>query len=416
MKHSAVQRGAGVVKHSPVCAGQRSGVKCQAWARLRYSFGVRALIGSYSIPSLWTGTPLGHGAGIVGVTGTATASAGPSTGATPSMGSGTEFTLAATHVWAENETNPSFLALAADGAVWAITEPERGGELLRFAPGREGWPSTTAPARIATGADAPCHLALGTGTGGPGSSAAPAVVFVSHYHGGVVTAIVCGAAGDPERVAETITLPDHGIGWDRSGSRSRPHSVLVLPGGEHFLVADCGRDLVALYAWDQSAETADLLDVLVLASGTGPRHLTRRAASETIYVSNQERGGVSVVTLEARRLRLRATVPGPGLGRERPVPSEIALHPDNASLVLANRVDDSLTVYAIAADGSLAERATVDSCGMNPRHFAFTPDGAALLVAHQDSDELVAFGWEGGLPVDPIRIPISTPTAVLFLR
>lgn len=380
---------------------------------------MRALIGSYSIPSPWTGTPLGHGAGIVGVADTASASQGTSLGATSSPGSGTECRLAPTRVWAETEINPSFLALAADGAVWAVTEPEHGGELLRFAPDADGWPSSAAPARIATGADAPCHLALAGGTGGSGSSAAPSAVFVSHYHGGVVTAIACDAAGEPTRVATTITLPDRGKGWDRSGSRSRPHSVLVLPGGEHFLIADCGRDTVALYAWDQGAETAELLDALPLAPGTGPRHLARHTATGAIYVSNQERGGVSVVEVELRgqpSLHLRATVPGPGLGRERPVPSEIAVHPDGGSVVLANRVDNSLTVYAIAADGSLAERATVDSGGRNPRHFAFTPDGAALIVAHQDSDELVAFRWEGGLPAAPIRIPIATPTSVLFLR
>ena len=382
---------------------------------MRYSFGVRVLLGSYSVPSPWTATPLGHGAGIVGLA----SAAGVRSGGGSPTGARAGSTLTRTGVWAASEINPSFLALAADGAVWAVTEPEQGGELLRFAPGRGGWPSTAAPARVTTGADAPCHLALGnpntTGGVGSGAAAPPAVVFVSHYHGGVVTAIVCDAAGLPERVAETITLPERGSGWDRSASRSRPHSVLVLPGSDGFLVADCGRDLIALCTWDRAAETATLRDVLALAPGTGPRHLARHAASGTLYASNQERGGVTVFTRENGRLRLREHVPGPGRGRARPVPSEIAVHPDGSSVVLANRVDDSLTVYAIAKDGGLTERVTVDSCGGTPRHFAFTPDGAALLVAHQDSDELVVFRWEDGRPVDPSRTPVATPTAVLAL-
>ncbi|RZT62631.1 lactonase family protein [Leucobacter luti] len=369
---------------------------------------MRALIGSYSVPSPWAGAPGAHGDGIVGVdTGAGAASAeSASLGPAPTPA----LDAAAAGGWRAAERNPSVLALAADGAVWAVTEPERGGEVLRYAAGHGGWPAQAPPARVATGSDAPCHLAL-----------APGLALVSHYYGGAVAAIACDAAGVPVRLAATITLPERGAGWDRSRRRSRPHAVLVLPDGAHFLVADCGRDLLALFRWDRELAAAELRAALPLAPGTGPRHLARHPASGAVLVSNQGSGGVTVVEVSPgpggapAGLRVRQTVAGAGLGRERPVPSEIAVHPGGAAAVLANRSDNSLTVYAVSASGELTERATVDSRGENPRHFAFSPDGTALWVAHQDSDEVTAFGWVGGLPVDPIRIPVATPTAVLFV-
>ncbi|WP_164512898.1 lactonase family protein [Leucobacter chromiireducens] len=359
---------------------------------------MRALIGSYSAPSPWAGAPGAHGDGLIGI----------------DLGAGSAGHPGAVVGWAAAELNPSFLVRAADGAVWAITEPERGGELLRFAANTgantDGWPSQAAPARVATGSDAPCHVAL-----------TPGVAFVSHYHGGTVAAIACDAAGDPARLAATITLPERGDGWDRGDKRSRPHAVLVLPDGVHLLVADCGRDLIALLRWDPAREAAELRAVLPLPPGTGPRHLARHPTSGAVLVSNQGSGGITVLEVSdapgnARAgLRVRQTVAGPGLGRACPVPSEVAVHPAGTAAVLANRGDNSLTVYAIAADGELTERATVDSRGDNPRHFAFSPDGETLWVAHQDSDDLTVFAWRDGLPSDPIRIPIATPTAVCVL-
>ncbi|MBN9612227.1 MAG: beta-propeller fold lactonase family protein [Actinobacteria bacterium] len=359
---------------------------------------MQMLIGSYSILSPWAGAPSAHGAGIVA------ASLHAQTGMRDQYP-------------ARFEVNPSFLALDEGGRhVWAITEPERGGELLRFPLTADGVLADGDPARIATGADAPCHVALG-----------PGVALVSHYHGGVVSVVVRDALGAPDRVAQLISLPAAGEGWNRSGAVSRPHAAMFLPGGEAFVVADCGRDLVVLYGWDRAIGRAELLHALPLAEGSGPRHLAWHAGSSTILVSNQESGGVTVLRVaglggagtdggtEPLELRVRQVLSGAGIGRDRTVPSEIAVHPGGEYAVLANRRDDSLTVYGIGSDGTLAELGSYDAGGCNPRHFAFAPDGSALVVAQQDSDELTVFRWAADRPVDPVPIAVATPTAVLFV-
>lgn len=353
---------------------------------------MQVLVGSYSIPSPWASAPSAHGAGIVAMS--------FDQGDEPGDGPGLLVDGAPRF-----EVNPSFLALDESGAgVWAVTEPERGGELLRFGLDPRGGLAAAPPVRIDTGSDAPCHVALG-----------PGAALVSHYHGGVVSVVARDASGAPERLAQSIALPEAGEGWDRRDAVSRPHAAMFLPGGATFAVADCGRDLVALYRWDRAAGRAELRQTVPLEPGTGPRHLAWHAGSRSILVSNQNGGGVTVLGAAGARLEVRQVLPGRGLGRRPVVPSEIAVHPGGAHAVLANRGDDSLTVFDIDARGALTERLSVDSGGRGPRHFAFSPDGSALLVAHQDSDEATAFRWERGQPADPVSVAVATPTAVLIV-
>lgn len=344
---------------------------------------MRIAIGTYSIPSEWTGTPYGHGDGImtveldddgIGLVG-------------PVM----------------PEVNPSFLVVeAAASRLWAITEPEHGGEVVCFRTDVDGVPVQVLR-RLSTSRDAPCHLTVVDG-----------VALVSHYHGGAVAVIARDAEGLPDHVSDVIEPPSSGDGWDRAETVARPHSTLWIPGGDEFVVADCGRDTVLLYGWDRLRERAELRDVLVLPEGTGPRHLAWHAPSRSVLVSDQNSGAVTVVAYAGGGLRHVQTLTLPGLGRRRPIPSEIAVHPGGRLAVMASRWDDSLTLIEVSSDGRVRERSTVDAGGVNPRHFAFSPDGSRLVVAHQESDELALFAVEEHSLVLVGRRAVATPTCVAF--
>jgi 6-phosphogluconolactonase len=159
-------------------------------------------------------------------------------------------------------------------------------------------------------------------------------------------------------------------------------------GNDGLLVADTGRDLVLLYriVADRLAATLNLQDALPLPAGTGPRHLAPHAPTGAVYVSNQNVGGVSVVVRAASddrpRLALRAVAACAGLGRDRCIPSEIAVHPTFDVVYMANRIDDSISIFSIESpNGDLALRGSFDVMGVNPRHFRVTPDGSWLVVA-----------------------------------
>ena len=195
-------------------------------------------------------------------------------------------------------------------------------------------------------------------------------------------------------------------------------------GNDELLVADTGRDLILLYriVADRSAATLHLEDALPLPAGTGPRHLALHAATGAVYVSNQNMGGVSVVVRAASddgpRLALRGVVASAGLGRNRCIPSEIAVHPSFDVVYMANRKDDSISVFNIESErGDLALRGSFDVMGVNPRHFRVTPDGSWLVVANQDSDDVTVFRVEDfgrRLKYTGRPFAVATPTAICF--
>lgn len=353
-------------------------------------------IGSYSIPSPWTGTPGAHGAGI--------------TEALLDLRTGR---LQVTGEYPE--TNPSFLVPdSAAGKLWAITEPEYGGDLITF--DLSGPASLAVLGRHSTGADAPCHVTVDVPLN---------LAFASHYHGASVTLLPLGPSGAPQATLQTVTPPEQARGLDRSAHQPRPHSSVRIPGTNELLVADCGRDLVLLYTIERVAEGVPQLilrDALPLRVGTGPRHIAYQADLGLAFISNQNSGSVSVVRRTAHGLavglELASEADSPGLGRGKSIPSEIALHPDGQVLYMANRVDDSLSVYGITSeDGHLALIDCVDVEGRNPRHFALTPCGRFLLVANQESDQVTSFHisddgrkveWTGN------DLAVATPTCVSF--
>jgi 6-phosphogluconolactonase len=351
-------------------------------------------IGSYSVASPWAGAPRAHGAGI--------------TRAAIDADSGSvEFGQSL------KELNPSFLVRNdRQPLLWTISEAESGGDVIGYDQDAAG--ALTSTGRVATGADAPCHIAVDWDR---------RLAFASHYHGGVLALLSLGEGGEPQKSLSLAAPPSIARGENRGAAKSNVHASMRL-GGDELLVTNTGRDLVLLYriVGERSAASLNLLDALPLPLGTGPRHLALHAATGAIYVSNQNSGGVSVIAHtaghDAPRLELAAMVASAGLGRDRCVPSEIAVHPTLGVVYMANRRDNSISVFSIESErGDLTLRDSVDVMGSNPRYFRVSPEGLWLIVANQDSDDLTVFRVEDGgrgLAYTGSRFEVATPTAICF--
>jgi 6-phosphogluconolactonase len=349
------------------------------------------LLGTYSMPSPWAGAATAHGDGVVaGVIDTGTGS------------------LRLTGSWPEPD--PAFV-VTVPGAdrVWAVTEVEHGGRVVSWTLDDSGMP--TGRAAVETGSDGPGHLTV---------DLERSLAYACHFEGGSLSVLTLDADGAPAALLDVIALPASGRGVDRTAARSRPHSTLLL--GDQLLVADYGRDLLALYQiiGTGSHTRLDPIDVLPLAEGTGPRHPAHRPGSATIYVSNEKSGQVSVLRhrahSKASHLELVQTVDSPGRGRAPSLASEIAIHPTIDVVYLANRRDDSLSVFDIVDDGRLRFRTAVDTHGEWPRHFRLTPDGRWLVLGNQNTDSLLSYRVDdhGGLTESGHRITVASPASIAF--
>lgn len=353
---------------------------------LEYSF----VVGSYTIPSPWVGWPRSHGDGI------SFATLNPVTGAMR-----VRSTL--------YELNPSFLiGDRTAGLLWALTEPEVGGDLLTYSFTNQF--GVELIGRLATGANAPCHLEI---------DRLRRLAFVSHFHGGEVTVISLDETGVGRSIVTRLTSPTEVSGRDLGAVVSRPHSARRV-GNAELLIADTGRDLLSLYRLVDDGGI-ELSDVHLFEEGTGPRHLAFSESSSACYVANQESGSLGVIrivsTPDGRRLLQVRDHEVHGLNRARPRPSEVILHPNGRVIYVANRVDNSISVFRVLADGLDVELVgSVDSEGYNPRHFSLTQDGRFMIVANGLSDEIVSFFvHDDGRVLEPTgeRLNLNTPSFVL---
>lgn len=349
---------------------------------------VRFHVGSYSMPSPWAAAPTGHGAGIV------LAELDRTTGAMAALD-------------ARHEDDPAFIVTdPGAGRLWTTSEVVPGGELVGYRVDRAG--ALGAAQRVTTGADGPCYVHV---------DLAHSIAVAAHYRGRRFS-VISLVDGLPERVLQLIDIPDAPGGVERGSLEPRPHSALTV--GDFIVAADCGRDALLLYAIDAGAETPlRLVDALALPEGTGPRHLAHDPRRGVVYASNQNRSGISVVAVDqiAARLELRQIIASPGLGRGDALPSEIALHPTLDLVYIANRRDESISSFEIVAEtGELAPRDTIDVLGSWPRHFCIAPDADFMLVANQNSDQVVSFTMDADGRLEPTgrHLDIATPTMIRY--
>jgi 6-phosphogluconolactonase len=88
-------------------------------------------------------------------------------------------------------------------------------------------------------------------------------------------------------------------------------------------------------------------------------------------------------------------------------PAELLISADGRHLYGSNRGDNTVAVFAVAADGLSVELVqTISSGGDWPRHLAFSNDGTRLHAANERSDAIATFVID---PADGTLIPDGEP-------
>jgi 6-phosphogluconolactonase len=258
--------------------------------------------------------------------------------------------------------------------------------------------------RISSEGNSPCHLAL---------LADASALVVGNYGCGTIGVFELNAAGD--FAAAPRTWRHHGASVDaRRQTSAHPHCVVVGQRGAY--VTDLGQDCVVHYAGTPLAEVSRC----AIHAGAGPRHLCFDETGDVAWLSNELDNTVSRLHVSGdgrlREVDWTRTLPEGFAGRS--YVSEIARHPNGRWLYVGNRGHDSIAWYSIGGSGALTFAGTVSTQGKHPRHFAITPDGAAMLVANRDSDNLVAYSIDERGQPNPLGEPfhgIGAPVCVRWL-
>ncbi|CAM1511482.1 Fc.00g089950.m01.CDS01 [Cosmosporella sp. VM-42] len=253
---------------------------------------------------------------------------------------------------------------------------------------------------------------------------------VAHYGG---SALTTWSIRNPKFLTPMQTfkysLPHPGPNPNRQEA-PHPHQVVLDPTRRFLLVPDLGADLIRIYLVDGEEYWLTKVDPLVVAPGSGPRHLSFAVAKERTFMyvvtelANTVVGYEVLYEGEGHHTKMTFDqVWSSGIhGGRKAVPegaaaSEIIISPDSKFLIIASRNESTFTIpnldatnnthasipsdplinFAIEPDtGHLALLQEVPCGGSGPRQFSMNKAGTLVAIGLQDDGRVVILERDAG--------------------
>lgn len=163
------------------------------------------------------------------------------------------------------------------------------------------------------------------------------------------------------------------------------HWVGAAPGGELYIVTDCGSDRIFTFKINREEGKLVLLNETVAGYGYWPRYGVFHPELPVFYDTNEQLPIVQGYRYDTESGALEkiceVSMLDEGFEVEPGVhasPSDIVIHPSGRYVYGAVRGCNRLAVFAAGEDGTLKRIQSLDCGGKNPRGICITPDGKYL--------------------------------------
>jgi 6-phosphogluconolactonase len=305
--------------------------------------------------------------------------------------------------------NPSFLTISEDGNfIYAVNETGDNSHIssMFFKPdsGATGFIGKV----DAQGSD-PCYIIDDAYN-----------VISANYSDGSVAVFKKNRFGSLDNASQVIRYSGNSIDMERQ-ERPHLHFVQFTPDLQYVVANDLGTDQVYLYKYTpELKEPLKLHQTVPVRKGSGPRHLEFSKDGKFAYLLQELDGTLTVFSYGAGRLSvLQETSIVDKDFKGKTGAADIHISADGKFLYASNRGEaNDISVFAIGADGKLTFIERQSTLGKGPRNFAIDPSGKFLLVAHQDSDDIVVFRIDpvsGKLQDSGKRLQICSPVCLKFI-
>jgi 6-phosphogluconolactonase (cycloisomerase 2 family) len=235
--------------------------------------------------------------------------------------------------------------------------------------------------------------------------AAGKFAFVANYAGGSVAVLPVHADGSLGDAVDThrdlnmvgpVRPANAPPGSFAVSGHDAPHAHMIAadPANKFVLATDLGQDRLYSYAFDASTGKLTSRGFLTLLGGVGPRHFAFHPNGRWIYVITEESSQIVFMAYDDQSgapaiKQIHSGLP-PGF-EGTTYGSEIAVSPDGKFLYSANRLHDTISIFAIANDGNPKFIGETSTMGDYPRHFAIDSSGSFLFACNQHSDSITSF-------------------------
>lgn len=247
-------------------------------------------------------------------------------------------------------------------------------------------------------------------------------VMVANYSSGSISLFPLNHDGSLMEASSVIQ--DQGKGPNLARQEGpHAHMISLDPPGKFIYATDLGTDKVSCYKLDaQKKQFINTGHVTSITSGAGPRHIAFHHQHSWIYIINELNGSIEafnqdVATGILSRFQIISTLPA-GTTKAADC-ADIHINPSGKFLYASNRGENnSIAIYSInETNGELSLIGHQSTQGKTPRNFAIDPTGTFLLVANEESDNIVTFR------IDPVsgklidinqEISIPMPVCIKF--
>jgi len=291
---------------------------------------------------------------------------------------------------AAKSNNPSFLALTSDGkyllAVHEVKDEKGGsmGYVESFGVKKDDLKLNTL-CKVTSGGAHPCYVSVNQ----------DGYVLAANYTGGNVALFRLDAAG---KLSEALDVQQHYGSGPNKARQAEPHvhSAFFESGSNRIFVPDLGIDEVSVYQLDRKGNKLAKTPVpaIKMGPGFGPRHLAFHPTMKLVYVVNELACSVSVVDLNKDgSFTTLETVSALPAGYDKPnTCADIHISKDGRFLYASNRGLNSIAIFsADPKNGKLIQIGQEPTRGDGPRNFTLSPEEDYLLVANQNTQDIVAF-------------------------
>lgn len=304
-------------------------------------------------------------------------------------------------------TNPSWVTASPDRR-WAYAVEETGpdGSITAFAVTEEG--DVRPFGRESAGGDSPAHIVV---------HPSGRFLLTGTYGSGTVSVWTLDDDGMPQQLTAFLQHEGRGPDPDRQEG-PHVHQLVVDPVTGDIVVVDLGLGEVRWYALSDDGMLTPRPEATVVTGEAGPRHLAFHPNGLHAFLVNELDSTLDVLRREGERFERVASVSTRAPGASGPnLAAAVRVTEDGDSVLVTNRGDDTLSVFAFDREASALTLATFAAAGRTPRDLVLSPEGDRVLVACQDSDAIAVFAF------DPERrslelvatSPAPTPVCILFL-
>jgi 6-phosphogluconolactonase len=320
---------------------------------------------------------------------------------------------------AKNVSNPSYLEVSPDEKyVYAVNENHSkekfGGTVSSFSFSKKDGSLTPLNQKPSEGND-PCYISIdNTGKW----------AVIANYSSGTASVLPVKKDGSLDSAVSFIQHEGSGVNSDRQEG-PHAHCAVLSRDNKYAFICDLGIDKVMIYSFNNRSGklTPASIPYVETEPGAGPRHFVFHPNNKFAYLIEELTGSISVYAYKGNgQLDLLQNIPALPPEYTGPVGSaDIHVSPDGKFLYASNRGEsNTIGIFRVnPQSGELNLVGHQSTLGKTPRNFNFDPSGDFLLVANQNSDDIIIFkrDKQTGLLTDTgKKIEVGNPVCIKWVR